>query len=1206
MNKKKSNLIIGLLLTSGFVLSIVFSTNAFGQNNAKVFGQGINSNFNLSFNDSSNKIPIGNGQAVIRTKNNNNITFSYSGILNGGEWRALSYGGFFANSNPINGLKSLYINYSSSNSNKLSISYGWDEEMYYQESITSEQTYYFNSQFPSYFRIDNLTGNQVDINSIIIEYSCSSTVKPDPADGYICSISEHKYNIDIHSLTLSNIHAAYNYAIGLSDNQLDDIDEISINLPSGNLYLDNTLSFSGERNNYTPITISGNNTVIYGGHELSKGIWSLHSNGIYRASIGKNISKFSSLIVNDESQTLAKTSNYSFTYSYSNRKMSIKKNTLNLSSVSGSCELVTLENWAQNIGVVTSISSSGSFTITHTLNFDENGNNIFYDRTPSYRPNTTTSISGYLQDNIAFLDEAGEWYYDKDEGYLYYMPSNSSTINTDTFVISSVETVLDTEGIVDNVTFNNIQFSGSNFSSPLTNGFAETQTSWYYDSSLNQDKTISGMVHINSVGTEFTNCVFKNASNASIYIDTQSVDAVIANSQIINSGAGGVIVGHPAKAYAGDIPENTTIRNNNIDNYGLLYQGGPGICAYYADRLTINGNNISNGAYSGISVGWGWLYSQNSYGHNRYRILNNRISNVMNNAFHDGGGIYTLGSFPNSSSEIYNEISGNYVEVNYQLNGGIYLDEGSSSWDVHENIINVINQGSTYHGVIMMHDPIDTLGGTNNSQFANHISNNYYVGDMDGSENQMQLTYENSSGTYYTGSTLSNYNNSRNIVFNTPIEESGSHVNDSIYNLSGISEEQSYSFKNEDRFSKMISGYTNLVLDSSSNIATFDVTTNGFIITSDYISDFINKGYYTMSLTINATSLNSTTAKYAVFFTSGSLSYQVFTYQTALANDLVIPLNKFNVSGATCKVQIRDANGVSLDNNLPARVTISNLKLSKFPPLTTTAYDDAQLVSSYNNEFVYQINNISYDWKRILFDGMDVAINRGFPRVRINIEGNNHNLYVFKTNGEEIDYNNQILVGGGSVTIELEDTNRSIAIMTSHENYNVSGGQDNSGIYGTKENLRVSFKFISTNHEDVLFSRKTVSKYFSGLTIHSVSNNTATISFTQSRMKLSHSLIEELINYGVSYIEFDIVVPNNSDVKSIVTCWFGGPNNTDVTYSDEGTFFKNENNIIHAVYYANRFNQAYDIELVSRDINGYSGNDINLTNAVIKNFVFHY
>ena len=237
---------------------------------------------------------------------------------------------------------------------------------------------------------------------------------------------------------------------------------------------------------------------------------------------------------------------------------------------------------------------------------------------------------------------------------------------------------------------------------------------------------------------------------------------------------------------------------------------------------------------------------------------------------------------------------------------------------------------------------------------------------------------------------------------------------------------------------------------------------------------------------------------------------------------------------------------------------------------------------------------------------MDVAINKGFPKVRITITGNNHNIYVFKTDGTDIDYNNRINANGGSVVINLENTNRSIAIMTTHENFNAPGGQDENGDYGgTTENLTISFKFISPSCEDILFSSKTISKYLNGIKVNSLSNDSANISFINSRMRLTHALIDELNSRNAS-IKFDIVVPNDSNVSKIVTCWFGGPNNTNVTYNDNDGVFSIESNIIHVCFNSESLVNTYDIELVSRDDGGYSGNDINLVNATIKNFVVTY
>ena len=105
-------------------------------------------------------------------------------------------------------------------------------------------------------------------------------------------------------------------------------------------------------------------------------------------------------------------------------------------------------------------------------------------------------------------------------------------------------------------------------------------------------------------------------------------------------------------------------------------------------------------------------------------------------------------------------------------------------------------------------------------------------------------------------------------------------------------------------------------------------------------------------------------------------------------------------------------------------------------------------------------------------------------------------------------------------------------------------------------------------------------------------------------MRLNHALIAEMIESGVSSIEFDLIIPNDSEVKSIVTCWFSGPNNTDVSYDSAGVFYIN-NNVIHIILKSNKFNSCYDIQFVSRDANAYGGINTSLENAIMTNLIFN-
>lgn len=1196
----------GILFSASMVLlGLTYSLTQLPKSkNNKVFGEEMpTAEYTISFSPSLNKFSIGNNTSTAVTARGTNIAFEHQGLVSSTNWSKITTGGFIQNVNPINGLKYIRIDYVNNDNAKINVSYGWGSTMDVQTSLVSSQLYSFNNDSPSYVRIDNLSGKDLDITGMEIGFSCSPSSKPNINGTFVSEIRDDKYVIDVKSLTLSNIQGAYNHAINLNESQLEQVNEILINLPSGDINLNSTLVFEGQRQNNTPIRFRGNNTTVNGGDELVKGNWSLYQNDVYRTFIGTNLDKFSNLIVNGESKTLARSKDLDFSYSSSNQTLQFRKTTLDVSSLTGTCQIVTLERWAQCIGVVESFTQSGFIITSFTLNLDTNGQYIYFDTEHSYRPSSVTEIPGYLQDNLFFLDEAGEWFYSKDDGYLYYKPENASTINTDTFIIPKAETLMSTDGLVENVIFDNLVFSGSNYAHPLEVGFMESQTSWYTDPETKESQLISGMIEVSSSNTLFTNCVFKNSGNIGVHVSYNAEEIEFVNDEILNSGAGAFYVGNPLNDGFGEIPQNINIDNNNIDNYGLCYKGGPGICAPYVDGLNILNNDIQNGGYSGIAAGWGWLREQHTCGHGHYRISYNRITNVMNSEFHDGGGIYVLGNFPNQLDELFNEISYNYIGVNYLLNGGIYLDEGSSSWDVHHNVINVTGNNLAQHGVIMMHDPIDVNAGTNVSQFANHITNNYYHGDVDGTENISQLTYENDGGTYYSGTTLTNYNNQRNIIFDTPIQGNDTHVNESIYQTTGRKNNENILFSNSTIFERYISGASNLSLNTNNNEATFEIDVEGFTLTADYIDFLLKQGYSGLSLDITATSLNSTQAVYAVCFSGGSLSWQAFYTQSQLGSSLLIPLNRFDVEGATCIIRIRDINGLSQDNNIPARVTISNIKLSKFSVVKSTAYDDITLLSSENNAVTYYAQNVSYNWKRLLFLGMKDARDKGYKQVRISVKGNSHNLYVFKSAGDsELDYNNRIFAGGGSVLINLENTDRNIAIMTTHER---DGSQDESGQYGQYENLTITYKFISSSFEDILSSKKILSHYLGGIVFHGLENNEATISFKNSRMRINHSLIQEMKDKGVTSFEFDLAIPNDSDVKSIVTCWFGGPNNTDVSYNGVGVFRIN-GSTIHVILYADLFNNAYDIELVSRDLDAYSGVNINLNRTTISNFVFNY
>jgi parallel beta-helix repeat protein len=96
----------------------------------------------------------------------------------------------------------------------------------------------------------------------------------------------------------------------------------------------------------------------------------------------------------------------------------------------------------------------------------------------------------------------------------------------------------------------------------------------------------------------------------------------------------------------------------------------------------IEHNAIRDMYYTGISVGWDWGFHDTAAHDNL--VLDNDISDIGQNQLSDMGGIYVLGKQPGS------RIAGNrirHVSARGYGGWGIYLDEGSTSWTVENNVV---------------------------------------------------------------------------------------------------------------------------------------------------------------------------------------------------------------------------------------------------------------------------------------------------------------------------------------------------------------------------------------------------------------------------------------------------------------------------------------------------------------------------------------
>ncbi len=303
-----------------------------------------------------------------------------------------------------------------------------------------------------------------------------------------------------------------------------------------------------------------------------------------------------------------------------------------------------------------------------------------------------------VDDNYVFenvkeaLCEPGEWYLDRTEEKLYYIPEEGDTVENTVLHAGKTEQFMTFEN-AENIAFQGIDFINTDWDyvdGQFTgNPFPEEHPlhdNVIYGSEHPQAAfEVPAAIYIaSSKGINFTDCRFENISYTAIKFDKGTQDCDVTSCYFNGIGASAVFI-------HGDFVIPATTKNINvhdchIGNYGRIFTNAIGILLTHAYDCDLTYNEIHDGWYTGISVGWNWGYADHPT--NKIDISNNLIYNIGNGWLSDMGGIYTLGIQPETV------ISGNVIynvgcdEGAYGYGGwGIYLDEGSSEMLVENNLV---------------------------------------------------------------------------------------------------------------------------------------------------------------------------------------------------------------------------------------------------------------------------------------------------------------------------------------------------------------------------------------------------------------------------------------------------------------------------------------------------------------------------------------
>ncbi len=303
-------------------------------------------------------------------------------------------------------------------------------------------------------------------------------------------------------------------------------------------------------------------------------------------------------------------------------------------------------------------------------------------------PTTMTIKAGdryYFENIFEELNSPGEWYLDSSENKLYYVPFKGEKTE-DTVICACVnDKLVDISG-AENIDFSGIEFKNTNFTYPKTfddlNFFCEEKIK-----APQAEIDVGGAVEVKkSTDINFISCDFKNIGNTALKFNKLVKNCNVTGCLFENIGGTGVFINGYNTENEFEITENINVIDNKITSYGRNWMSAIGVLLTNARNCVIKNNEISDGYYTAISVGWVWGYKYNVSCNNK--IQNNLIYNIGQGWLSDMGGIYTLGQQKGTdiSGNVIHDVAADSGQGGYG-GWGIYLDEGSSYMSVKNNLV---------------------------------------------------------------------------------------------------------------------------------------------------------------------------------------------------------------------------------------------------------------------------------------------------------------------------------------------------------------------------------------------------------------------------------------------------------------------------------------------------------------------------------------
>ncbi|MFB6850241.1 RICIN domain-containing protein [Streptomyces sp. NPDC056373] len=326
-----------------------------------------------------------------------------------------------------------------------------------------------------------------------------------------------------------------------------------------------------------------------------------------------------------------------------------------------------------------------------------------------------------------FLDQPGEFYFDKSTHTVYYYKSGSDDMTTaQVFAPNNVSTLIKIAGTsttdhAKNITFSGLTVEHSDWN--LTNvagsvfrqgqqgnasTFVYTTQNFHAYSYRNVDLPPAAVQIESADGISLRGNTVQHTGADGITLANDVTDSQLTGNFTNDIAGSALTVGHPQHVYIGDytssnhekypvnvegVCKNITVTDNYLYDSAVLFQGSSPVSAYFVDTLDLEHNRIEKSPWAGITLGWGWKDFDGTSDSivpgtptttaKNNTVKYNELVNTMQ-VLGDSAPIYTLGSQPGT------EISNNFIQgVPAGHKYGIHPDEGSAYINEHDNVLDV-------------------------------------------------------------------------------------------------------------------------------------------------------------------------------------------------------------------------------------------------------------------------------------------------------------------------------------------------------------------------------------------------------------------------------------------------------------------------------------------------------------------------------------